>query len=72
MMTFSNSRLRKLRLALRASLVMLVSMLVLHTVFSKLKASATSRIDSLTIPKNNVNDARGHQHEFAKPALTFL
>jgi hypothetical protein len=36
MMTFSNSGLRNLRLALRASLVMLVSMLVLHSVFSKL------------------------------------
>ena len=38
MMIFSNSRLRNVRLALRAALVMLVSMLVLHTVFSKLKA----------------------------------
>jgi hypothetical protein len=41
MMSFANSRLRNVRLALRAALVMLVSMLVLHTVFSKLKASAT-------------------------------
>ena len=37
----SKSRLRYLRLALRASLVMLVSMLVLHTIFSRLKTSGT-------------------------------
>jgi hypothetical protein len=65
------SRLRYLRLALRASLVMLVSMLVLHTVFSKLKASATRRIDSLA-SRRRAAQMQEDMNIVAKPAFTLL
>ena len=65
------SRLRSLRLALRASLVMLVSMLVLHTVFSKLKTSATRRIDSLASQRGPAQ-MQEDVNIVAKPAFTLL
>jgi len=67
----SKSRLRYLRLALRASLVMLVSMLVLHTVFSKLKISATRGIDSLT-SRRRPTQMQEDINIVAKPAFTLL
>jgi hypothetical protein len=71
MTELSKSRLRYLRLALRASLVMLVSMLVLHTVFSKLKTSATRRIDSLA-SRRRPTQMREDMNIVAKPAFTLL
>jgi len=65
------SRLRYLPLALRASLVMLVSMLVLHTVFSKLRTSATRRIDSLTSRRRSTQ-MQEDVNIVAKPAFTLL
>ena len=64
------SRLRYLRLALRASLVMLVSMLVLHTVFSKLKTTTTRRIDSLA--SRRTRQMQEDMNIVAKPAFTLL
>jgi hypothetical protein len=71
MTELSKSRLRYLRLALRASLVMLVSMLVLHTVFSKLKTSATRRIDSLA-SRTRPTQMQEDMNIAAKPAFTLL
>jgi hypothetical protein len=50
---------------------MLVSMLVLHTVFSKLKTSATRRIDSLA-SRRRPTQMREDMNIVAKPAFTLL